>query len=100
MAVTDSKLLTYIIGTDKEIGEYTKKYEKKHGYEPDLYLGYFFEGIIAGPLLLATCYPVGLAVEIDFFYRVINNIAKAKPDGRDSAGLAGKTRALYKKFKG
>lgn len=90
MAISDSSLLTYLIGTDEELKLHNKNYEAENGYEYDFIVHFSWQGTFFGPLCLYFCPPIGVIIEADFFYRAGGS--------ETSSGLIGKVRELYSNY--
>lgn len=99
MAIANNLLLTYILGTGKELEEYCRNYHDKHGYQLDFDLEVNLEGILLGPVSFFAFPPLGILIEADFFYRIGQTILTQKYYGKESPGLIGKVREIYQKIK-
>jgi hypothetical protein len=99
MAVSDSDFLTYVLGTGDDIEEHRKKYNEKHGYEPNLFFQPILQALVLGPIGFLVYPPVGFVIEADLIYRNAMGLFSSEYYEKDHPGLVGKVREYYKACK-
>jgi len=99
MAVSDSDFLTYVLGTGDDIEEHRKKYNEKHGYEPNLFFQPILQALVLGPIGFLVYPPVGFVIEADLIYRGGQTVFTSEYYGREAPGLLGKVREYYRACK-
>lgn len=102
LKIRDSFLLSYAIGTDNEIKSYLDNNRFSDGKvdNSNYDLALDLQGTLFSLGALALCFPVGVFVASDFFYRVGKGMFFAKKYGEmEPSGLIGKVRSLYSGIK-
>lgn len=101
MKISDYFLLTYAIGTEDEMAAYLGNNLFSDGLVNDssYYLALNLHGTLISFGTLALCFPLGVFVASDFFYRAGKGMFFAKNSRENKpSGLIGKVRSLYITF--